>query len=76
MADRRDSTDLLASIRQPALIIAGAQDALIPMEESSRMQAGLPGSRLEVIAEAGHMVNLEQPDRFREVLERFLKEIG
>ena len=75
MADRRDSTELLASIRQPTLVVGGAQDDFIPVEESRGMQAGIPDSRLEVIEEAGHLVNLEQPDKFRQTLEQFLKDV-
>lgn len=73
MADRRDSTDLLGSIRCPTLLIAGEEDAFIPVSEAQGMQARIPGARLEVIGKAGHLVSMEQPQAFQAILERFLK---
>lgn len=65
MASRRDSTQLLSSIACPTLIVAGAEDALIPPAESESMARAIPGVRLDVIPQAGHLVNLEQPSRFQ-----------
>lgn len=72
MAARRDSSDLLGAIRVPTLVVAGEEDTFIPVAEARAMQGKIPGSRLEVIPQAGHLVNLEQPARFRKVLEQFL----
>lgn len=72
MADRRDSTDLLASISCPTWVVAGAEDSFIPVSEAQGMQAKIPGARLEVIEKAGHLVNLEQPAVFQKTLEEFL----
>lgn len=75
MAARRDSTDLLGAIRVPTLVVAGDEDTFIRADETGAMASKIPGSRLEVIPQAGHLVNLEQPARFRETLARFLEEI-
>jgi len=74
MADRRDSTELLGAIRCPTLVIAGEEDAFIPVSEGRGMRDQIPGARLEVIGKAGHLVNLEQPEAFQAILERFLLE--
>jgi len=74
MAERSDSTGLLASVRCPCLVVAGDEDALIPLEEARGMHQGLKDSRLEVIQGAGHLTNLERPEVFRGALEQFLKE--
>ena len=73
MADRRDSTDLSASIRCPTWVIAGEEDSFIPVSEAEGLAAKISGARLEVIPKAGHLVNMEQPEVFQGILERFLK---
>lgn len=74
MAHRRDSTDLLASIRCPTLVIAGEEDTFIPVSEARAFVRKIPGAELEVIRKAGHLVNLEEPAGFQAALERFLKD--
>lgn len=74
MARRRDSSALLTSIACPTLVIAGDEDAVIPMAETEAMRRRIPVARLEVVEGAGHLVSLEQPAAFEGVLERFLEE--
>ncbi len=45
----------------PVLIIWGQEDAWIPVDRAHRLAAVIPGSRLEVIGAAGHLVQLDQP---------------
>lgn len=73
MRDRPDSRPLLAEIRVPTLVVVGADDAITPPNTARVMHQGIPGSQLEIIPGAGHMVPLEQPQRFVDVLTRFLK---
>jgi 3-oxoadipate enol-lactonase len=42
---------------------------------SEDMHARIKGSKLEVIKDAGHMSNLEQPQAFNRVLLEFLKSL-
>lgn len=58
---RRDQQDALAAFRGPALILTGAEDIVCPRDRHDRMHALIPGSRLAVIAGAGHLPTLEQP---------------
>ena len=67
-----DSTPLLAQVTVPTLVITGAEDEMIPVEESRRMAAAIPGAKLVVIPGAGHLANLEQPEAFNAALNRFL----
>ena len=63
--------DGLATIKVPALIIVGADDQpfLAPCEYMAKK---IPGARLEVIPNAGHSSNLDQPALFNRVLSDFL----
>jgi 3-oxoadipate enol-lactonase len=56
-------SDLLA-ISAPTLVVVGAQDPATPPEQAEQIAAGVPGARLVVIADAAHLVNVEQPDAF------------
>jgi pimeloyl-ACP methyl ester carboxylesterase len=68
MADRPDSTPDLAGITVPTLVITGSKDTLIPPEATKPMAEGVNGARYEVIEGAGHLSNLEAPDRFNALL--------
>ena len=76
MADRRDSTDLLAGIRVPTLVVAGEEDTFIPAGESQALAAAIPGAQCVVIPQAGHLVPLEQPRLFGQHLLGFLSGRG
>lgn len=73
MADRRDSSDLLGPITCAALVIAGDEDAFIPISEAQGLARAIPGARLEVIPSAGHLVNLESPEVFQRALAAFVE---
>jgi pimeloyl-ACP methyl ester carboxylesterase len=72
MAQRTDSSDLLATISCPTLVLAGEQDALIPASTQQEYAARIPGAQFSVIPYAGHLANLEQPEAFVQVLRGFL----
>jgi 3-oxoadipate enol-lactonase len=72
LAGRADSTDTLREVGVPVLVVCGAEDALTPPAESEALQAGIAGSRLEVLPRAGHLSNMEDPPTFNAALERFL----
>ncbi len=73
MAGRRDSGDLLAGLSHPVLVIAGDEDAFIPVSEAGALARAIPGAKLEVIPRAGHLVNLEQPDPFQQAVAGFIR---
>ena len=75
MAERPDSTPLLAQITCPTLVLVGREDVLTTPEENKRIADGIKGARLEVIPEAGHMSNLEQPEAFNRAVTTFLEGI-
>jgi 3-oxoadipate enol-lactonase len=72
LATRPDSRPLLASITCPALVIVGEEDELTPPAMAQTLAEGIPSAVLVQIGGAGHLSNLEQPDRFSEVLNGWL----
>jgi len=75
MAQREDQTEFISSIKVPALIVAGREDAITPPADSEAMHAKIAGSRLIVIENAGHVSNLEQTEQFNDALLAFLNSI-
>jgi 3-oxoadipate enol-lactonase len=70
MAERPDSVATLATIDVPTLLIAGGEDS-IPLSEFELMRQQIPGSRLQVISQAGHYAALEKPAEFGGLLRKF-----
>ena len=58
---RPDSRPDLAAIRCPVLVIVGDGDVLTPLERAEEIANGIPGARLSVIRDSGHLSTLEQP---------------
>jgi 3-oxoadipate enol-lactonase len=75
MAARRDSQDLLAQMKCPALVIGGEEDTFVTPAETRAMQERIPGSELHLFEKTGHLVNLEAPERFTALLESFIKKL-
>jgi len=73
MKERPDSTPTLSQIDKPTLILHGADDQLIPPKEAEAMQAAIKNSTLKILPEAGHLLNLEQPELFNQALRDFLR---
>jgi 2-succinyl-6-hydroxy-2,4-cyclohexadiene-1-carboxylate synthase len=65
--------DRLGDVRAPTLVVAGALDP-VGHGRAASIAAGIPGARLETIAEAGHAPHLETPTRFRDLALAFLEE--
>lgn len=66
--------DNLPNIRVPTLLVFGAEDPLTPPRVGEYMRERISGARLEIIADAGHMTNLEKPDDFNRIVLAFLRE--
>ncbi len=72
MMMRPDSTPLLEHIDVPTLVVGGEEDAITPPKTMRALHHAIPGSRLELIAQAGHLSNVERPAAFNTVVSEFL----
>jgi pimeloyl-ACP methyl ester carboxylesterase len=61
----------LARLSAPTLVIVGDRD-VASLPTAHELAATLPDARLEVVADAGHVVNLAQPERVNTLLREFL----
>ena len=62
----------LHEIKLPCLFMVGEQDRSRPVYESEAMASKIAGAKLEVIANAGHISNLENPEQVNHLLKAFL----
>ena len=74
--DRFDAMDQLSSVRQPTLVMCGADDQMTPLRFAQFLSNTIPDARLNIIPSAGHMAMLEQPDLVANSLFSFLQEIS
>jgi pimeloyl-ACP methyl ester carboxylesterase len=68
IAARPDSSARLGEIVVPSLVVAGLQDAIIPLEESGIVAANLRNGRLVVLEDAGHCPMFEKPRETAEAI--------
>lgn len=65
-----------ASLRLPALGIAGDEDGSTPPDLVRETIDLIPGSKFHLIRKAGHLPCVEQPEQYAEVLSTFLRDTG
>jgi 3-oxoadipate enol-lactonase len=68
-----DLRERLAAIHVPALILASTLDESTPLSQARELHSAIAGSTLEVLSEAAHLSNVEQPEKFSQYLLAFLK---
>lgn len=68
----QDQAAPIERIQAPTLVVTSEDDRLYPPAIAQDMARRIPGARLAVIEGAGHLSNMEQPDRFNQVVLEFL----
>lgn len=69
---RPDQQKTLRKANVPTLILAGEADTIVPRRRAEFLAGMKPHGCLEIIAEAGHLPQLEQPDTVTRALQTFL----
>ena len=72
LISRPDSSPLLANIRCPTLVVVGREDALTLPQLSEEIAAGIPGAKLEIIPDCGHLSTMERPAAVNRALRAWL----
>lgn len=72
LMSRSDLRPSLPQIRCPTLVLVGRQDRLTPLELAQEIAAGIPGARLEIIEDCGHLSTMEQPEAVNKALRAWL----
>ncbi len=71
--DRRDD---LGRLDMPCLVLVGEADPLAPFHVMHWTANAIPGARMAIIADAGHLAHLERPSDFNTMLTSFLDRAG
>lgn len=74
MRDRLDLSGVVASFGGPLLVCVGDGDEIVSVEEARDLAASAIRGSLEIFEGAGHLLTLEQPERFDAVLHEFLEQ--
>lgn len=69
-----DYTALLGSIDVPVLVAVGERDAIAPLALSEAIVQAIPGARLDVVPDAGHVANADNPAAFDALVDAFLRD--
>ncbi len=69
---RPDNRPLLARIRCPTLVLVGREDALTPVELAREIARGIPGAKLKIVRDCGHLSTLERPEAVNRALRTWL----
>ncbi len=69
---RKDGREDLRSIRFPTVVVCGRQDILTPVDLHEEMADRIPGARLVIVEDSGHLAPLEQPHAVTSVLRYWL----
>jgi pimeloyl-ACP methyl ester carboxylesterase len=71
-ASAEDVRDVLPHVNVPTLLVYGDRDVRAPLTVAEALHAAIPGSRLVVLTDAGHVCNVEAPDDFNVTVRNFL----
>ena len=66
-----DLRPMLRKITAPTLVVAAAEDTMFPLQHSKALASAIRGAILEVVAESGHGVVVEQPGTITEMIRAF-----
>jgi pimeloyl-ACP methyl ester carboxylesterase len=72
--ETRRPIDVLEGIARPALVAVGERDVPGFREMSAVLARRIPGAAYHVVADAGHLVTMEQPAAVNDLLTGFLQE--
>ena len=69
------SSDKLRQITNPALIIWGAKDRILPVSHGKKGHKKMPGAQLRIIPDAGHTPFIDLPEEFKDIVLHFIKPV-
>ncbi len=67
-----DMRPFLPKINVPTLVVVGRHDRITPVSQAEAMAQAIPGARLEIFEDSGHMTISEEQGRFNDLVREFL----
>jgi 3-oxoadipate enol-lactonase len=72
LAQRTETCSVLQQITLPVLLLCGSEDKITPVVQAEFMHRNISNSSLQIISNAGHMANIEQPEVFNKYIIEFI----
>jgi 3-oxoadipate enol-lactonase len=72
---RKETCSKLPAIKIPVLIMVGEEDKITPPAAAQLMHENIKGSVLQIIENAGHLSNMENPGEFNAQLTKFIESV-
>ncbi len=69
-------TARLPNIKAPTLVIGSGNDQLIPLALSQKIAQGIPGAKLTVMPDGGHIPFIEKPQEVVKIVVEFIRTLG
>ncbi len=76
LAARKETCSNLKNINMPVLILVGKEDKITPLAAARLIQKNIKDSSLKILAHAGHVANIENPEAFNHQLIKFVDLVG
>lgn len=76
LAEREEVCSGLNKLTLRVLILCGNDDQITPLAQSELMYRQIVNSNLQIIENAGHVSNLEQPEVFNSILSKFINDFN
>src|SRR3989338_3854111 len=73
---QHDARSILSLIQVPTLVITGKEDRVMTPDICKAMAAQLPNGIFIEVAEAAHMIQIEQPKQLSQIIRDFALEVG
>ena len=70
-----DERKRIATLRPPALIVQAMDDQVIDPSHGRILRQSIPGSRIRIFAQAGHMLPIEKPAETAQAIAEFVHEV-
>jgi 3-oxoadipate enol-lactonase len=70
-----DERPRIASLRPPALIVQAMEDAVVESAHGRILRQSIPGARMRIFAQTGHLVPIERPEETAEAIATFVDEV-
>jgi len=69
---RTDGSEVLRAVACSTLVLCGAEDALTPRHLHEEMAGMIPGARLVVVPDCGHLSTMERPEAVTQAMREWL----
>lgn len=69
-----DPVEIAAQVRVPSLLLHGDHDTIVPVEVSRACAERIPNARLEIVADSGHLVVMDQKESLASLVGNFVQQ--